>query len=44
MHINEYEFDFGKLIDIQEKYEKLIKINISLEELAEEAYRSYLLV
>jgi hypothetical protein len=40
--INEYEFDIDKLIDIQDKFEKLIESNISLFNLGVDAYKSYL--
>jgi len=42
--LDEYEVDEKKLIDIQDKFEKLIKINISLQNLAYEAYKAYIFV
>jgi ATP-dependent RNA helicase DDX18/HAS1 len=42
--INECEFDLEKLIDIQDKFESLIESNISLFNLAVDAYKSYLQV
>ena len=42
--LDEYEIDENKLIDIQEKFEKLIQINIALETLAYDAFKSYVFV
>ena len=44
IYLDEYEVDEMKLIDIQDKFEKLIKINISLEHLAYDAFKSYIFV
>lgn len=42
--LDEYEIEEKKLIDFQDKFEKLIKINISLEQLAYDAFKSYIFV
>ena len=42
--LDEYDIDENKLIDIQEKFEKLIQINIALETLAYDAFKSYVFV
>lgn len=42
--LDEYEIPNEKIIDILDKFHKLIRINISLEELAYDAYKSYIFV
>jgi ATP-dependent RNA helicase DDX18/HAS1 len=44
IYLDEYEIPNEKLVDVLEKFQKLIRINISLEELAYEAYKSYIFV
>lgn len=44
INLDEYEVDEKKLIEIQDKFEKLIKINISLQNLSYEAYKAYIFV
>ena len=40
--LKEYEFDKSKIIDIQDKFETLINSNPAFENLAQDAYKSYI--
>ncbi len=42
--LKEFEFRPEKLIDIQDKFEKIVYSNIALENLAKDAYKSYIFV
>lgn len=44
INLKEYEFEENKLLDIQNKFEKIISSNMSLEDLAKDAYKSYIFV
>lgn len=40
--MKEFEFPEGKLIDIQDNFENIVESNMALENLAKEAYKSYI--
>lgn len=42
--IKEYEFNKDKLINIQEKFEKIISANLALQNMAKDAYKAYIFV